>query len=83
MLKQSKLKASQFHAKGMETKLLQNTERLQQEFSAKLKALEAQRKQVSTDITNLNTEFNRATLQLRVIQKRNAAANNSTTKSMA
>ena len=28
MLKQSKLKASQFRAKGMETKLLQNTERL-------------------------------------------------------
>jgi ABC-type phosphate transport system auxiliary subunit len=83
MLKQSKLKASQFRAKGMETKLLQNTERLQRECSAKLSALEAQRKKVSTDIDKLNTEFNRANLQLNAIKRRNAEAKKSKTNSKA
>lgn len=83
LLIQSKLKESQFRAKGMETKLLQNTDRLQRECSAKLKALEAQRKKVSTDLNKLNTEFNRANLQLNGIKRRNAAAKNSNTKSMA
>lgn len=83
LLKQSKLKASQFRAKGMETKLLQNTERLQRECSVKLKALEAQRKKVSTDIDKLNTEFNRANLQLNAIKRRTAEAKKSTTTSRA
>jgi hypothetical protein len=80
LLKQSNLKASQSRAKGMETKLLQNTERLQREYSAKLKALEAQRKKVSADIVKLKTEFNHANLQLIDINRRNAAAKNSNTK---
>lgn len=83
LLKQSKLKASQFRAKGMETKLLQNTERLQQECATKLKALEAQRKKVSTDIDKLNTEFNRSNLQLNAIKRRTAEAKKSKTNSRA
>tara|TARA_Y100000389_G_scaffold100520_1_gene97252 strand:+ start:350 stop:673 length:324 start_codon:yes stop_codon:yes gene_type:complete len=83
LLKQSKLKESQFRTKGMETKLLKNTERLQRECSAKLKALETQRKKVSTDLNKLNTEFNRANLQLNAIQRRNAEAKKSKTNSMA
>lgn len=78
LLAQSKLKANQFRAKGMETKLLRNTKLLQQECAAKLSALEAQRKQVSADIAKLKNEFNSMNLQLRTIQRRNAEAKNNT-----
>lgn len=81
LLKQSKLKTSQFRAKGMETKLLQNTERLQQECATKLKALEEKRKKVSTDIDKLNTEYKRANIQLNAIKRRTAEAKNSKTNS--
>mgnify|MGYP000406850067 CR=1 FL=1 len=83
LLKQSKLKTNQFRAKGMETKLLQNTERLQQECATKLKALEAQRKKVSAAIDKLNTEYKRANVQLNAIKRRTAEANNSNTTSRA
>ena len=77
LLKQSKLKKNQSNTVAWKNKLLRNTELLQQECSAKLKALEAQRKKVSTDIDKLNTEFNRANLQLNAIKRRNAEAKKS------
>ncbi len=76
LLKQSKLKASQFRAKGIETKLIQNTKRLQKECSVKLKTLQNQQNKISTDINKINTEFNRANLQLNAIKRRTEESNN-------
>lgn len=81
LLKQSYLKKKQSNTVALKNKLLQNTERLQQECAAKLNALEEQRKKVSSDINKLNTEFERAKLDLNAIKKRNTELRNSKTNS--
>ena len=75
MLKQSDIKTKQFRAKVQETKLIANTERLQKECGIKIKTLQAQKSKLSTNINKLNTEFDRANLQLNAIKRRTTEAN--------